>query len=61
MSLMRTLSSNVARKWPSGLLRALLIWPRMPDTVLMEAPSNLAISRELVNMSLMKAVFLKIL
>ena len=27
----------------------------------MEAPSNLAISREVVNMSLMKAVFLKIL
>ena len=53
-------SSKVARKAPSGLLQALLIWPRMPDTVLILAPSNLATSNADVNIFLMNAVFLKI-
>ena len=58
---MRILSSNAARNAPSGLASAFLICPRIPDTVLMLAPSNLATSSAELNMSLMNAVFLKIL
>ena len=35
-------------------------WPRMPETVLMDAPSNLATSREELNMPPTKAVCLRI-
>ena len=38
-----------------------LMVPLMPETVRMEAPSNLATSRGLLNMPLMKAVFFNIL
>jgi len=37
------------------------MWPRMPETVLTSPPWNLATSSELLNMDLMKAVFLIIL
>ena len=63
MSDFRILSSKVARKAPGGALfmeeefvTAFLIWPRMPDTVRMAAPWNLATSSWLLNMSRMKAV-----
>ena len=59
--LMSTLSSNVARNAPSGFASAFLTCPRMPDTVRMFAPSNLATSSALPNMSFTNAVFLKIL
>ena len=59
--LMRILSSKAARNAPSGLGSAFLTWPRMPDTVRMFAPSNLATSSAELNMSLMNAVFLKTL
>ena len=49
ISLIRILSSKVARKAPSGVLRPFLIWPLIPETVRMAAPSNLATSKELVN------------
>mmetsp|Transcript_2105 Transcript_2105/g.4339 ORF Transcript_2105/g.4339 Transcript_2105/m.4339 type:complete len:220 (+) Transcript_2105:559-1218(+) len=58
MSEARILSSKVARKTPLSPLTARLIWPRMPETVRREAPSNLATSRGEENMFLMKAVFL---
>lgn len=40
--------------------RAFLIWPRIPETVLIEAPSNLLTSRSELNIPEMKAVFLYI-
>lgn len=43
------------------LTHTFLTWPRIPLTVRTAAPSNLAISRSDVNMSLINAVFLKIL
>lgn len=61
MSLMRILSSNVTRKWPSGFESAFFIWPLMPETVRTAAPWNLAISRDVVNISRTNAVFRKIL
>ena len=60
-SLMSSLSSNVARKAPLGARRAFLIYPRMPETLQMPAPSNLATSSSLLNMPRMNAVFLYIL
>jgi len=56
ISLMSILSSNVALKAPSGELNDFLIIPLIPDTVLIAAPSNLATSRALLNIPLMKAV-----
>mmetsp|Transcript_6112 Transcript_6112/g.24411 ORF Transcript_6112/g.24411 Transcript_6112/m.24411 type:complete len:241 (+) Transcript_6112:1896-2618(+) len=65
MSESSSLSSNVQRHAPSPppsvVRRAFLIWPRTPDTVRTLAPSNLATSSALLNMSLMKAVFLNVL
>lgn len=61
MSDMTILSSNVARKEPAGPGHLCLIWPRIPDTVWIFTPSNRATSIEELNISLMKAVFLKIL
>ena len=43
---------------PGGLWMCFLICPLMPDTVRIDAPSNLATSRGDVNMSLINAVFL---
>lgn len=45
----------------TGNMFTFLTCPRIPLTVLTAAPSNLAISRSDVNMSLIRAVFLKIL
>jgi len=55
---MSTLSSKVARKAPSGRLKAFLTCPRIPDTVRIFAPSNFATSIVEVNISRMNAVFL---
>ena len=52
----------MARKEPSGpSFTAFLIWPRMPDTVRMDAPMNFATSISELNMPRMNAVFLNIL
>jgi len=40
MSLILSLSSKTARNEPSGLLKAFLIIPRIPDTVRILAPEN---------------------
>mmetsp|Transcript_26891 Transcript_26891/g.67727 ORF Transcript_26891/g.67727 Transcript_26891/m.67727 type:complete len:220 (+) Transcript_26891:814-1473(+) len=61
MSLLISLSSKVARKSPSRMpfcpgRSAFLMVPRMPETVRMEAPSNLATSSWLLNMPVTKAV-----
>mmetsp|Transcript_26152 Transcript_26152/g.83764 ORF Transcript_26152/g.83764 Transcript_26152/m.83764 type:complete len:357 (+) Transcript_26152:190-1260(+) len=56
-----SLSSKVARNVPSSACSARLTWPRTPETVRRAAPSNFATSSAEVNMSLMKAVFLKTL
>ena len=56
-----TLSSKVALKAPSGVLRHFLICPLIPDTVRIAAPSNFATSKLVLNMPLMNAVFLNIL
>ena len=61
MSLISTLSSNVARNAPSGALIAFLICPRIPETVRMLAPSNRATSSGDVNIPLINAVFLNTL
>ena len=39
---------------------AFLIWPRIPDTVFSLEPSNFATSKAVLNIPLMKAVFLKV-
>ena len=59
--MLHTLSSKVALKAPSGELRHFLIWPLIPDTVRMAAPSNFATSKLVLNMPFIKAVFLNIL
>ena len=58
---MRILSSKVARKAPSAPGHLCLICPRIPETVWIFTPSNRATSIDELNMSLMNAVFLKIL
>lgn len=54
-------SSKVARKAPGGPGHLCLICPRMPETVWILTPSKRATSMDELNMSLMNAVFLKIL
>mmetsp|Transcript_32630 Transcript_32630/g.92522 ORF Transcript_32630/g.92522 Transcript_32630/m.92522 type:complete len:216 (+) Transcript_32630:549-1196(+) len=61
MSLLRILSSKVARKAPSLMpfcpgRSAFFIVPLIPDTVRMEAPSNFATSSSLLNIPPTKAV-----
>ena len=62
MSEGRIRSSKVARKLPGASCGYdFLISPRMPDTVRILAPSNLATSSALLNMPRTKAVFRKTL
>ena len=46
---------------PSGELKHFFICPRIPETDLIAAPSNFATSKLVLNIPLIKAVFLKIL
>lgn len=59
MSLSKILSSKVARKEPGYAFSftTRLIEPLIPETVLKDAPVNLATSTLEVNIPLMKAVF----
>lgn len=60
MSLIKILSSKVALKLPgyTPSLIARFTVPLIPDTVLSYAPVNLAASRLVLNIPLIKAVFL---
>jgi hypothetical protein len=53
------LVKNNTRTAPGGVDSDFLIWPRIPDTVRIAAPSNLATSSALLNMPRTKAVLWK--